>query len=195
LIEDFLLNNDYDAALNLCMIEFDQFFKGHNKNTDTFGLSPKPNNNITVENEEIKSNINELNKGNDLRSKLNQDQEKIVKTIIESVEDKTLKNKAFFINGPGGTGKTFVYNTITHLLKGKNKKILSVAWTGIASTLLIDGRTVHNAFQIPFDLHPNSRSSMTMQCNKAIELKNTDVIIWDEAAMAPIHALIAIDKL
>lgn len=195
LIEDLMLKNDADTSINLCMIALDQFFKAHSKSTDTFNLLPKPNYNIINIEEEIESNFNELKKGNELRAKLNNEQENIVKNIIESVEDNTQKNKAFFIDGPGGTGKTFVYNTITHLMKGKNKKVISVAWTGIASILLIDGRTVHNAFQIPLELNEDSRSSMTLQSNKAIDLKNTDIIIWDEAAMAPIHALIAVDKL
>ncbi len=190
-----MLKNDYDTSINLCMIALDQFFKAYSKSTDTFNLLPKPNYNIINNEEEIESNFNEFKKGNELRAKLNNEQEDIVKNIIESVEDTTQKNKAFFIDGPGGTGKTFVYNTITHLMKGKNKKVISVAWTGIASILLIDGRTVHNAFQIPLELNEDSRSSMTLQSNKAIDLKNTDIIIWDEAAMAPIHALIAVDKL
>ena len=88
--------------------------------------------------------------------------------------------KFLLIKAPGGCGKTFIYNTITHILRGEAKKVLSVAWTGIASTLLIDGRTVHNAFQIPLDLHEDSRSSMPTQSSKAKYLREVDVIIWDE---------------
>jgi len=109
------------------MIALDQFFKAYSKSTDTFNLLPKPNYNIINIEEEIESNFDDLKKGNELRAKLNNEQENIVKNIIESVEDNTQKNKAFFIDGPGGTGKTFVYNTITHLMKGKNKKVKSVA--------------------------------------------------------------------
>ena len=46
------------------------------------------------------------------------------------------KNKIYFIDGPGGSGKTFIYKTLIHYFLSLNKKILSMAWTGIASILL-----------------------------------------------------------
>lgn len=59
----------------------------------------------------------------------------------------------------------------------------TVAWTGIASILLIDGRTVHNAFQIPLNLNEDSRSGIPCQSLKAKFLKDIDVIIWDEVSI------------
>lgn len=38
---------------------------------------------------------------------------------MKAIDDPVLKRKTFFIDGPGGTGKTFVYNTITRILRGK----------------------------------------------------------------------------
>jgi hypothetical protein len=70
-----------------------------------------------------------------------------------------------------------------------------VAWTGIASTLLIDGRTVSSTFQIPIDLDEISNSTMSLNSKKARLLKEADLIIWDEAPMAPLHALNAINRL
>jgi len=78
-----------------------------------------------------------------------------------------VRQKAFFVKASGGCGKSFLFNALTYALRGQNKKVLSVAWTGIASILLIDGRTVHNAFQIPLDLNEDSRSSMPYQSTKA----------------------------
>ena len=77
----------------------------------------------------------------------------------------------------------------------QRKSIISVAWTGIASILLIDGRTVHNAFQIPLELNENSTSSIPLDSNKAKLIKAADLIVWDEAPMAPLNALKAIDHL
>ncbi|KAK6751098.1 hypothetical protein RB195_002831 [Necator americanus] len=42
----------------------------------------------------------------------------------------------FFIDGPGGTGKTYLYNTIYNLAVGQRRQVLYVAWTGIAANLL-----------------------------------------------------------
>ena len=69
-----------------------------------------------------------------------------------------------------------------------------MAWTGIASILLIEGRTVHNVFQLPLDLNEDSQSSISLSSSKAQQIKETDVFIWDEAAMAPLYSLKAIDR-
>ena len=41
-----------------------------------------------------------------------------------------------FIDGPGGTGNTFLYKALIHHYLGIGKKVLPMTWTGIASILL-----------------------------------------------------------
>jgi chromosomal replication initiation ATPase DnaA len=57
--------------------------------------------------------------------------------------------QTFFLHGPGGTGKTFVYNTLCHYLRSECKIVLCVALSGIAAILLLGGRTAHSMFKIP----------------------------------------------
>ena len=45
-------------------------------------------------------------------------------------------NNLIFIDGPGGTGKTFLYKTLIYYFISNDKNVLSMAWTGIASILL-----------------------------------------------------------
>lgn len=45
----------------------------------------------------------------------------------------------FFIDGPGGTGKTFLQNTVLAQQRLQNRVALAVATSGIAATLLSDG--------------------------------------------------------
>jgi primosomal protein N' len=59
--------------------------------------------------------------------------------IINAV--KTKSGQTFFLHGPGGTGKTYVYNTLCYLLHSQGKIVLHVASSGIASLLLIGVRT------------------------------------------------------
>lgn len=47
-----------------------------------------------------------------MKKKMNKDQFKVYNTVIEAVFSTTPKATLFFLDGPGGTGKTFVYNTI-----------------------------------------------------------------------------------
>jgi replication-associated recombination protein RarA len=54
----------------------------------------------------------------------------------------------FFIHGPGGCGKTFVYNLLAQKAHSENHIVLCVASSGIASLLLPLGATAHSTFKI-----------------------------------------------
>jgi len=69
-----------------------------------------------------------------------------------------------------------------------------MAFTGIAATLLPAGRTVHKIFGLPVPLFADSSSSIKIQSKEAQYLKKIDIFIWDEAPMAPRHALEIIDR-
>ncbi|CAF4164137.1 unnamed protein product, partial [Rotaria magnacalcarata] len=97
--------------------------------------------------------------------------------------------------GPGGTGKTYLYNTLCHLFRGQGVSVLTVAWIGIAANLLYEGRTVHNRFKLPVPLLETSTSSIRPNTKKADTIGKADVVIWDEAPMAPSYALKAADIL
>jgi hypothetical protein len=62
----------------------------------------------------------------------------------------------FFLHGPGGTGKTYLYNTLCHHLRSQGKIVLCVASSGIAAILLKGGRTAHSRFKIPIPCHESS---------------------------------------
>jgi ATP-dependent DNA helicase PIF1 len=215
LMEDYLKKYDRFHALNKCLIDFNKYFQVHGKKCSSYSL-PEPNN---FDYENYESNIDlekEKQLANLLYAKLNTNQLFVVDTILKSINNYDVKNKnSFFIDGPGkhfcfyfnfsyiikysviigGTGKTHCYNTLTRILRSEKKNVISVAWTGIAATLLIEGRTVHNIFQILLTLHETSTSSMHLNSKKAKTLIGADLIIWDEAPMAPLQALNTIDRL
>ena len=58
-----------------------------------------------------------------------------------------------FLDAPGGTGKTFLINLILAKLRSEGKIALATASSGIATTLLTGGLTLHSTFKIPLDLH------------------------------------------
>ncbi|SGY17267.1 BQ5605_C015g07729 [Microbotryum silenes-dioicae] len=62
------------------------------------------------------------------------------------------QGKMFFINAPGGTGKTFLETRILSQIRSENKYALAVASSGIAALLLPKGRTAHSRFKIPIDI-------------------------------------------
>ncbi|XP_021744641.1 ATP-dependent DNA helicase PIF1-like [Chenopodium quinoa] len=58
---------------------------------------------------------------------------------------------AFFIDGPGGTGKTFLYNALYAEIRLMNRIVLPTATSGIAASNIPSGRTAHSRFKIPLD--------------------------------------------
>lgn len=119
---------------------------------------------------------------------LNEKQRKAVNAIMNSVEGKG-KQRCFFIDGPGGTGKTFIYRTLYYLLQGRQKRIRNMATTGIAATLLPEGMTAHKTFALDVPLRPDSVSRISSGTIKGNVLAATDVFFLDEAPMMPKYGI------
>ena len=119
---------------------------------------------------------------------MNEEQQNVTETLLRSIEqlDNNQSSKCFFIDAPGGTGKTFVINSFIHYARARKLKIISTAYSGIAANLLIGGRTCHSQFRLP--LNPNAQGSTSSSTVKATEaigklLAAADIIIIDEASM------------
>ena len=135
--------------------------------------------------------VTEHNKGEAMFDKLNDEQRTAANEIIAAIDNPTIQQRCLFIEGPGGTGKTFLYETITHILRGRGQIVVAVAWTGIAAINLPGGRTVSSTFRIP--LNVGSKATCKLNKKEKDELEKADLIIWDEAPMAPAIALDAVD--
>ncbi|KAK6020618.1 hypothetical protein OSTOST_13723 [Ostertagia ostertagi] len=94
------------------------------------------------------------------------------------------RNRCIFVDGPGGSGKTYLYNTVYDIAVGQRHQVVCVAWTGIAANLLPGGRTVNSLFKLNI-ADGNRTPSMRRQQKEAQELMAVDMIIWDEISMAP----------
>jgi superfamily II DNA or RNA helicase len=91
---------------------------------------------------------------NDLRNKvvhdegtLNIDQRQAYNAIVSAYESGESKN--FFIDDPGGTGKTYIENLFLKKIRGNGDIALIIASSRIAALLLDGGRTAHSQFKIP----------------------------------------------
>ncbi|XP_011859489.1 PREDICTED: ATP-dependent DNA helicase RRM3-like [Vollenhovia emeryi] len=125
---------------------------------------------------------------------LNIEQKEIVDIILAATTANNNNDTCFYIDGPGGSGKTFIYTTLYYLLKNKKKVVNTMAFTGIAATLLPNGRTVHKVFGLPVPLFNDSTSNIKVQSKEADILKLVDVFILDEAPMAPRYVLEIMDR-
>ncbi|GJW01167.1 DNA helicase [Tanacetum coccineum] len=105
---------------------------------------------------------------------LNNDQEWVLKTKFQEL---------VFVYGHGGTGKTFLWKAITCALHLDAKIVLVVTSSGIAALLLPAGRKAHSRFEIPLNLKDECICNIKKNNHLADLLKETDLIIWDEAPM------------
>jgi hypothetical protein len=103
--------------------------------------------------------------------------------------------KLFFLSGAGGTGKTFVYNSVASHLRGERCIVLCVASSGISALLLQGGRTAHSVFKIPIDgLDDKSTCSIPKESMRAALIRLTKLFVWDEAPMHDRKCHEAVDR-
>ncbi|XP_073138923.1 uncharacterized protein [Henckelia pumila] len=100
----------------------------------------------------------------------------------------------FFVNGPGGTGKTFLYRALLAHVRSQNMIALATTTSGVAASILPGGRTAHSRFKIPIELHEKSFCTISKQTGLAELLRVARLIIWDEAPMAKRFAIEAVDR-
>ena len=123
---------------------------------------------------------------------LNQDQRTAFDRITSAVANKT--GEIFFLSGPGGAGKTYVYNTLCYHLRSQIKIVLCVASSGISAILLIGGRTVHSRFKVPIPCNETTFCNIPKNSQLAKLIREADLVIWDEAPMQHRHIMETVDR-
>jgi ATP-dependent DNA helicase PIF1 len=102
----------------------------------------------------------------------------------------------YFLDAPGGTGKTFLISLILATIRSQNNIPLAIAPCGIAATLLDGGRTAHSALKLPLNMQyvetPTCNISKTSGISKV--LQQCKLIVWDECTMAHKKSLEALDR-
>jgi ATP-dependent DNA helicase PIF1 len=177
-----------ETLKEFCLIEIEIFLRENGKTLSDYECmpqlkEPKPGmfNNILLENE-YQYDPDEMKSLHDEHvNNLNSDQLSAYQVIYDAV-DNGLGNM-FFVNGYGGTGKTFLWKTLSYRLRSEGKIVLNVASSGIASILLPGGKTAHSQFGIPLVLTKEACCKIDKKSKKAELLIMASLIIWDEAPM------------
>ncbi|XP_045829948.1 uncharacterized protein LOC123921446 isoform X3 [Trifolium pratense] len=183
----------------MCLIEIDKLLRRNGLTLTDFECMPKilspeidPYDNLLIYNELSYGSSEMLSKHDEYFKSLNEDQMHAYDIIVSAVNNKT--GGMFFVDGFGGTGKTFLWNTLSFRFRSENKIVLNVASSGIASLLLPGGRTAHSQFAIPLNLTEESCCRIEKNSKKADLLVMASLIIWDEAPMINRSAFEAFDR-
>jgi len=189
--EDFVYHNKSDPE-NRALCDIESIVRQNSVDYNKLGLPET----TTIDNSESEYDLHaEKLKGEELVAKLNTQQKIIFKKVLDAIKNVEEKERFFFIDGPGGSGKTFLYNALLSYLRGLGATVLPVASTGIAGTLLEGGTTYHSQFKLPVPLIDTSTSKIRMKSAEADKIRETKLIIWDEAGMTPGIALEVVNRL
>ncbi|XP_067945068.1 uncharacterized protein [Watersipora subatra] len=122
------------------------------------------------------------------------DQNLVNGKILKAVDDE--REAIFFLDAPGGTGKTFLLNLLFAKIRSNRQVALTVTSSGIAATLLEGGRTSHSMFKLPLDLERLETPVCNIRIGTGLTqlLQTTKLIVWDECTMAHKATLEALDR-
>ncbi|KAL0360917.1 UNVERIFIED_CONTAM: hypothetical protein Sradi_3776200 [Sesamum radiatum] len=125
-------------------------------------------------------------------SKLNPGQLQAFNTIKHAIIRK--QSQTFFIDGPGGTGKTFLYRVLLANFRNVRLIMVATATSGIAAIQLPGDRTAHSKLKIPIKLDSSFRCNFSKQFEVCQLIDRAAAIIWDEAPMANRKAIETVDR-
>ncbi|XP_053568401.1 uncharacterized protein LOC128657987 [Bombina bombina] len=185
--------DDCKICKNLALTDIQNVLILHSKRCEDFGL-PNPSNFIPEMQFNYVTHL-EAQVGAQLQEALNIEQKAAFDNVMSAIDNENLPHRCFFIDGPGGSGKTYLYKTLLSTLRGRTDGVLPVASTGIAANLLDGGRTYHSQFKLPIPLLETSTSNMRMTSKDAEFIRNAKLLIWDEASMTPGIALKCVNNL
>jgi ATP-dependent DNA helicase PIF1 len=106
---------------------------------------------------------------------LNAEQRSAYDEIMATVCSK--QGRLFFVDGPGGTGKTFLYRALLAKLRSQDKLAVATATFGVAAAIMPGGRTTHSRFKIPLTLQEGGCCSFMKQNGTAKLLQQAALII------------------
>ncbi|XP_009800704.1 uncharacterized protein [Nicotiana sylvestris] len=128
-----------------------------------------------------------------LHRKLNTEQKMAYDVILQRVFAN--KSRAFFIDGPGGSGKRFLYCALLATVRSKGFVALATTTSGVAASILPEGRTVHSRFKFPINIDEKFSCNISKQSSLAPLIRDAKLIVWDEVSMAKKNMIEALDSL
>lgn len=194
LSEDFLRDHLEEEAFNYALLEIEEILIVHYLSCHALGL-PVP----TIMQNRIENDAFDPDEAAiifaDLYANANEDQKNIIDRVIREVQFHDTGSNVFCLTAHAGCGKTFTVEAIIHRLHSLNLKCIATAFSGIASTLLLGGKTLHNAFKLPIPCLENSVANVSANSSLGRQINSASLIIIDEISMCPVYVLKTVDRL
>lgn len=114
-----------------------------------------------------------------------------LQNVVSAITSRSGSN-VFAVIASAGCGKTVFANGLAAYLRAEKRKVMCVAASAMAAALLSGGTTAHSAFHIPIPTHEASVCHLTAQ--ERADLRNVDLIIYDECSMVHAHVADTLDR-
>eukprot|EP00889_Picochlorum_renovo_P007393 jgi/Picre1/34423/NNA_001892.t1 len=211
-IRDTVAEDEHGRWSWRAVLDIQDLLDEYKKTLEEFGIPRPPDHLITSEIEkevggyfnfsyqDIEANV----------AKLNQQQRAAFDQILEAVNacesGRSSGCHVFFLDGIGGSGKTFLYKTLLMKLRkqsqeererGEHPIAVAMASNGLPAQLLPNGTTVHRRFRLPVKDDVDGEQlicNVARQSHEADLLRRARLIVWDEAPAMNKWQLDAVDR-
>ncbi|KAF7694587.1 ATP-dependent DNA helicase RRM3 [Cucumispora dikerogammari] len=122
----------------------------------------------------------------------NTSQQTVFDLIIRTIH--SCYSSLFFLDGLASSGKSYLLNRIILEVLNDDRSCIVVAPTGLAASLLINERTLHSQFKIPFKLKPGVALIIVPDSPLANSIRTSCLIIIDEFSMVDSNMLKLVDQ-
>ena len=129
---------------------------------------------------EAELNYNQQEQQRDAMERLshfNNDQKLFFNAVIESINNDG--GGLFFLDAPGGTGKTYLLNGLLSAVRSDGYIALGTALSAVASKLLTGGSTLHSKLKVPIKIQEDSVCGFTKNSGVGKMLMQTKIMIID----------------
>ena len=123
---------------------------------------------------------------------LNAEQKNVFDSVMSSVDGG--RGELFCLNASGGTGKTHTINLLLANIRSRGDIAIATATSGIAATLLCNGRTLHSRCHLPILIDESSVCRMPRNSQSAKLFNQAKLLIIDEVSMGHRHWYEAVDR-
>ena len=130
--------------------------------------------------------------------KLTHEQRAVLNAVVNAIEDNSVPQRCFFVDGPGGRGKSFLIKVIAAWARRDGRfRAWNGALTGMVSMMYPHGITLHKTFKLPLEVDitngipPSSVEAHSVHGNR---LAQFDVFLIDELPMLHSVHLTLIDE-
>ena len=199
LAEDWARKHGTEAAANLVLVWLEEKLAQHEMDLASFSL-PAPVVSQPVIAKELAVIQAELNydrqeQRRDAMEKLqnfNEEQRVFFDAVMKTINNED--GGLFFLDAPGGTGKTYLLNGILSAVRSDGYIATATALSAVASKLLTGGSTLHSKLKVPIKIQEDSLCNFTKNSAVGKMMTMAKVLIIDEVSMGDRRIYEAIDR-